>query len=235
MKQVRAPAVNHIDILARTHRRSDAVERGAHVDVDDDDPERPAVRRHDRFGDQQRRQMRCFDDTVVRLQFNMRDVNSVRCQADRIPKIWLIADAPQLAFGNDAHGAVRSGAVDANNLPMAVLHPYQPQRMDRPERHLGGQPTSQPLAPERLRNLIGRIDSAVEACTHHATDRLQTLKGRNFAGAVASVGFQFGGDKPGMRLDAIEDARQQGLFQVAIAQPSDGGYRERNQQDHRGG
>jgi hypothetical protein len=38
-----------------------------------------------------------------------------------------------------------------------------------------------------------------------------------------------------MRLDAIEHARQQRLLQVAMAQPSDRGYRERNQQDHRDG
>ena len=66
-------------------------------------------------------------------------------------------------------------------------------------------------------------------------DRRQALKGRNVAGAAANVGIQFGGDEPGMRLDAIEHARQQRLFQVAIAQPSDRGYRERNQQDHRDG
>ena len=51
-------------------------------------------------------------------------------------------------------------------------------------------------------------------------------------GPAANVGVQFGRDEPGVRLDAIEHARQQRLFQVAMAQPSDRGYRERNQQDH---
>jgi hypothetical protein len=49
------------------------------------------------------------------------------------------------------------------------------------------------------------------------------------------VGLQFGGDETRMRLDAIEDARQQRLFQVAIAQPADRGYCDRDQKDHREG
>jgi hypothetical protein len=38
-----------------------------------------------------------------------------------------------------------------------------------------------------------------------------------------------------MGLDAIEHARQQRLFQAVVAQPSDRGDRDRNQQNHRGG
>ncbi len=165
----------------------------------------------------------------------MRDVNSVRSQADRIPEVGRIADLPHLAFRNDAHRAIRSGAVDANELPVAVLYPDEPERMGRLERHLGSQPGSQPLAPERLRDLIGRIDAAIETGTHQAMDRRQAVKGGNVAGSAAHMRVQLGGDKPGMRLDAIEHAGQQRLLQVAIAQPSDRGYRERNQQDHRGG
>ena len=94
---------------------------------------------------------------------------------------------------------------------------------------------SQPLAPERLRGLIGRIDAAIEAGAHQAADRRQAVKGGNVAGPAANMRVQFGGDEPGMGLDAIEHAGQQRLFQIAMAQPSDRGYRERNQQDHRDG
>ena len=61
------------------------------------------------------------------------------------------------------------------------------------------------------------------------------MKGGNVAGPAANVRIQFGGDESGMCLDAIEHARQQRLFQVAMTQPSDRGYRERDQQDHRNG
>ena len=83
--------------------------------------------------------------------------------------------------------------------------------------------------------LIDRIDPAIETRAHQSGDRRQALKGCNVAASAADVGFQFGSDEPRMRLDAIEHARQQRLFQVAIAQPSDRGNRDRDQHDHRDG
>jgi hypothetical protein len=136
---------------------------------------------------------------------------------------------------NDAHGAVRSGAVDANDFPMTVRDAYKSQRIGWLERHLGSQPAFQPLAPERLRGLIGRIDSAIEAGAHQAGDRGEAVKGCDVAGGAADVGIQFGCDETRMGFDAVKDARQQRLFQIMIAEPSDRRHRDRHQQNHRDG
>ncbi len=179
--------------------------------------------------------MRRLDDTVLFVQADRRDVYFIRGQLDRVAEVGRFTDPLQFRFRDDAHRAVRSGAVDANDFPVTVRYPDKAQRIGRLERHLGGQPARQPFAPDRLGGLIDRIDPAIETRAHQAGDRRQALKGRYVGGAAANVGIQFGGDETRMRLDPIQHAWQQGLFQVAIAQPSDRGYRDRDQRNHRDG
>jgi hypothetical protein len=54
-------------------------------------------------------------------------------------------------------------------------------------------------------------------------------KRRNVGARAADIGLEIGRNELRMCLDAIERARQQRLLQAAIAQPSDRGYRDRNQ------
>ena len=70
---------------------------------------------------------------------------------------------------------------------------------------------------------------------HQPLQRRGGAKPGDIATSPRDVGFEVGGDQPRMGFDAIEDARQQRLLHAAIAQPSDRGDRDRNQQDHRDG
>ena len=57
----------------------------------------------------------------------------------------------------------------------------------------------------------------------------------DISGRAGRIVFEVGRDLPRMRLDAVAGALQERLFQVAIAQPSDRGNRDRDQRNHRDG
>jgi len=61
------------------------------------------------------------------------------------------------------------------------------------------------------------------------------MKGRDIRTRPADIGLKFRGNHPRMGFDPVEDARQQRLFQTAVAQPSDRGDCDRDQKNHRDG
>src|SRR5258708_20939912 len=177
--------------------------------------------------------MRGLDDAVLFVQTDGRDVYFIRGQVYRIPEIHGIADRLQFRFRDDAYRAVRTGAVDAHDFLVTALYCDEAERIGRLERHLGGQPTLQPFAPDRLRGAIDRIHAAIEMRAHQTSDRRQAVKGRDVAASAADMGLQFDADQTRMGLDPVGHAGQDRLFQAAIAQPSDRGYRGRDQRNHR--
>ena len=60
-------------------------------------------------------------------------------------------------------------------------------------------------------------------------------KARDISGCARRVVFEISRELPRMSLDAVAGALQERLFQVAIAQPSDRGNRDRDQRNHRDG
>ena len=112
--------------------------------------------------------MRRLDDAVLLVQTDGRDVYFIRGQLDGVLEIWRIALSLQLRVGHDSNRSVRSGAVDANDLALAVIYPDEAElRIGRLERHLGSQSGREPLAPGLSGGLIDRIDAAIETCAHH--------------------------------------------------------------------
>ena len=179
--------------------------------------------------------MRVLDDAVLFVQIDRRYVDFIRAKVDRVAEISRVADRLQLCFRHDADTAVRTRTVDPDNFAMAIGDADDPKRIGRPERHLGGQPALQPFAPERLGGPIDGIDPAIETRAYQSRYRSQATKGRNIAAPGANLGLQLVGDKSRMGLDPVEHPRQHGLFQASIAQPSDRGYRDRHQRNHRDG
>ena len=84
MNEIVAAFVDDIDCFPRPHRGAQAVERGPHVDVDDENAERRAVRRENRCRDAQRRYRRHHDHPAILLQIEGRDIEVARRQLDRL-------------------------------------------------------------------------------------------------------------------------------------------------------
>ena len=160
----------------------------------------------------------------------------VRPQLDRFLEIGALAFSLQFGFGNDAHRAVRARPVDAEEFAPAVLDPDEAEhRIGRLGAEIGDQTRLQALAPGRFGEVVDRINSAIEMGQHHAMRGGVRGERRDVGPRATHIGLQIRGDQPRMGLDAIEHARQQRLFQAAVAEPSDRGDRDCDQQDHRAG
>ena len=97
------------------------------------------------------------------------------------------------------------------------------------------QPGLQALAPRGFGDVIDRINAAIEVGLHHSVRRRIGAECHDVQAGPAHVRLQTGGNKAGMRLKVIENARQQGLLQIMIIHPSDRRCSSCNQRDHRGG
>jgi len=124
------------------------------------------------------------------------------------------------------------GAIDPHDFLVVVGDADEAEQIGRLQRHLGGQPALQPFPPGRFRHVFDRIGSAVEAGAHQARDRFEIRKRRDVPWRGADVGLEVGGNEARVALDPFEHARDQGLFEAAIAEPANGQNRDRHQEDH---
>ena len=126
--------------------------------------------------------------------------------------------------------------IDANDFASAILDADDAElRVSRLGFEFGQQALRELVVPGLFGEAIDRIDAAGETRPDQPVQCGRGPKACDVAARAAHMGLQIGGDEPRMRLDAVEDARQQRLLDAAIAQPSDRGDRDRNQQDHRDG
>ncbi len=175
-----------------------------------------------------------FDDTIFLIEVDGRNVDLVRRQADGFPEISPVALLLQFGIGDQPNGSVRPGTIGTNHFASAILNADDTKlRVGRLGLEFGQETRRDPLAPCRLGEAVDGIDAA---CLMRANEAVYCNRGPeagDVAARAAHVGLQVGRDELRMRLDAIENARQQRLLQAAIAQPADRGDCDRNQQDHR--
>jgi hypothetical protein len=127
-----------------------------------------------------------------------------------------------------------SGAVGTDDFAPAVLDSDDAKlRISRFGVKFSGKTSRDALMPGLFGDAVNGIDTACQVRADQAVQRGCGFISRDIAAGPGRVGFEIGYEEPRMRLDAIEDARQKRLFQTAIAQPSDRGYRDRDQHDHR--
>ena len=176
------------------------------------------------------------DDAMLLVQLDRRNVDLVRGQLDGFLEVRIVALALQFRVGHDSNRTVRARAVDTEEFASPVFDPDEAElRISRLGAEIGDDAREQTLAPDLFGEVVDRIDPAVETGEHHSVHRRMIRECRDIGTRAGHVRLQVRGEQPRMRLDAVEHARQQRLFQVAIAQPSDRGDRGRNQQDHRDG
>ena len=100
--EIIAFGVDDINRVAQTRRLPDAVERRAHIDIDDNDAERFAVRSLKLGGDAQRRHVRDLDSAVFLIQIQGRHIYFVRLQAQRALEIGPIRLFLEFGIGHQA-------------------------------------------------------------------------------------------------------------------------------------
>ena len=177
-----------------------------------------------------------LDQSVAATEIERRDVDLSGTEPDRFLEVVAIASLLQFLFGDDPNRVVRSRAVDADQLAAVVVEADDPKhRIAGLGFEFGQQARRDPVAPGLFGDAVDRIDAARLAGADQSVQRHRRTKARNVAGRAGRVVFEIGRDLPRMRLDAVAGALQQRLFQVAIAQPSDRGNRDRDQRNHRDG
>ena len=147
-----------------------------------------------------------------------------------------IACLLQSRFGNDPDRSVRSHAVDADNLaPIIIEADDAKHRISGLDFKFGREAARYAVAPRLFGDAVDRIDAPRFVCADQSVQRHRGTKACDISAGAGRVVFKLGRDLPRVRLDAVARALQQRLFQVAIAQPSDRGYRDRDQRNHRDG
>ncbi|MGY3032639.1 hypothetical protein ACVIIV_001809 [Bradyrhizobium sp. USDA 4354] len=236
MHEIVAARIHDIQLSSRTPGRADAVERRAHVDIGDDDPERLVVRREQGGRDAKSRNVRLRGAALPRGEIDGRNIDLARRQPYRFLEIGSLALALQFVVGDDPGRSIRAGAIDADQLALVIVQtdnsklPIAGLGID-----LGRKPRRDALAPGLFRDAVGSVDSSAEASADQAID----CRGGAIAGQIAAsagdVRFEIGRQQARLGFDPLQDPRNDGLCRVAIAQPSDGGHGDRYQQDHRDG
>ena len=177
-----------------------------------------------------------LDQPVAASEVERRNVDLPALQADRIAEIASVASLLQLGFGNDPNRLVWSRAVDADNLAPAVINADEPkQRVSGLGFQFCREAVGKAIAPRLFGEAIHGIDASGATGADQTLHRCRSMKTRDIPDRARRIVFEVRCDLPRMRLDAVAGAQQQRLFQVAIAQPADRGYRDRDQQDHRDG
>ncbi|MDP1868367.1 MAG: hypothetical protein Q8L13_18780 [Bradyrhizobium sp.] len=159
-----------------------------------------------------------------------------RRQLNRRVEIVRRGLSAQFRLGNIPNRSVRARAVDAENFaPVVVETDDAKLGIGRFGFKHARKTGCKPCPPCRFGNAIGPIDTACHARANQSVQRSGVSITGDIATYSGDVGFQVSCDQPRMRLHTIKDAWNDRLFKAAMAQPSDRGYRERNQQDHRDG
>jgi hypothetical protein len=232
MNEIVALGIDDIKLCAGLDRRQDMRENPAHIDVENENAEWLAVRCENRSSNAQHRRAGVAPVDVIQL--DRRDIDLPWRQSDRFLEIVSVAALLQFRIGDHANPAVGARPVDADDFSLIVVD------ADQPDHGVGGlgfqfrrKVHGDPLAPDASGNAVREIGAAGHSRADQSGKSGNVAVARDVAASPGRVRFKFGRYQPRMRLDAIEHARQQRLFQAAIIEPADGDDRDRNQEGHR--
>ena len=197
MNEKIALPVDHIDQSARPRCRSGASERGPHVEIDPDDAERSPVGRKNRHGHRQCRNMLARGGIVVLIQNDRRDVGLAGLQRDRLLEEVSSPLLLQLGVRNQPRLAVRTLAVDPDDLPASIVHSDQPHfRIGWFDCHFGEETVLDPFPPDVGMDAAGRIYPARPLCAHQARDFRKGGVAGNVPMNAGDRGPEFSRDQP---------------------------------------
>jgi hypothetical protein len=100
----------------------------------------------------------------------------------------------QFSFGNDANRAIGPRPVDPDDLAPAVIQSDDAeQRIGRLGAEIGDEPGLQPFAPGSFRDVIDRVDTAIEMGQHHAARRRVRRERHDIRPRAAHIGLHVRG------------------------------------------
>ena len=231
--QVIAAFVDDIETGAGAGRRANFAEDRPHIDSDDDDAERLAVRRVDGGRHRQDRHMRRLDRTVVPIELDRRDVDFVRWEPDRSGEIVPVTHSLQLGIRNNSDRPILARSIDANDLASAVVDADDTElRIGGFGRELGRIARCHAVPPSFLRRAVDGIDAAAQSCAHNPVQRHGRAKTDDVGPCAADIDRHLGAEQTGVRLDAFQGTRQSRRLEIAVGQPADGDGGDDHQPHH---
>ncbi len=119
--EIVASAADGIDRAALPSRRAHPVECRPHVDVDDDDPERRAIRLVHGGADTQRWNIGLFNGALVLIEIERGNPDFAGGKCHRLREEWTLRLLLEFRIGHETNRAVRTGSVDADEFAATVL------------------------------------------------------------------------------------------------------------------
>ncbi len=231
--QVIAAFVDDIETGAGAGRRANFAEDRPHIDSDDDDAERLAVRRVDGRRHRQDRHMRRLDRTVVPIELDRRDVDFVRGEPDRSGEIVPIAHSLQLGIRNDPDCPILARTIDANDLASAVVDADDTElRIGGFGRELGRIARGHAVPPSFLRRAVDGVDAAAQSGAYDSVQRHGRAETGDVGSCAADIDRHLGAEQTGVRFDAFQGTRQSCRIEIAVGQPADGDGGDDHQPHH---